>query len=83
MKIQGLDFPDSCPEDCLYKMDIIHYGQSALCRYCPVFCCKLMPAEPETGNKPWRLIEPDDIREDWLKEWHEFFQTGKRPNLEI
>jgi len=81
MHIQGLEFPDNCPEDCLYIHEINEYGQSAICRYCPVFCCKLMPPEPETGNKPWRLIEPDDVRRDWLEEWYEYFTNGTPPTL--
>lgn len=84
MNIQGLEFPNECPKDCAYKDDLKNFGQSALCRYCPVFNCQLMPAAPEVGcNKPWRMLEPDDMRRDWLEEWYEFFQTGKKPELKL
>lgn len=84
MNIQGLEFPDDCPSSCHYIDDIKNYGQSAVCRYCPVFCCKLMPADPKNGfSKPWRMLEPEEIRRDWLAEWYEFFQTGKLPELKF
>jgi len=84
MEIQGLHFPDKCPKDCLYKNNIMEYGQSAVCRYCPIFCCYLNPADPENGfDEPWRMIEPEDMREDWLHEWYEYFTNKKEPKLEF
>ena len=84
MIIQGLEFPDDCPKDCAYKDDIANYGQSALCGRCPVFNCRLNPADPKNGfPTPWRMLEPDDYRIDWLKDWYGFFQTGKKPELKF
>lgn len=80
MNIQNLEFPDSCPINCPKNGEISKYGQNAICRYCPVFCCYLNPAD-SINDEPWRLIEPNDFRRDWLEEWYEFFQTGKEPEL--
>jgi len=55
--------PDKCPDDCKYLNDVRNFGQSAVCRYCPVFCC--------SGDSP--LIEPEGIRDDWTSSWEKFF----------
>lgn len=82
MIIQGLEFPDDCPENCLYKDDMLNHGQSAICTRCPVLNCQLNPADPENGfPTPWRILEPDDFRSDWLRDWWYFFKEGKEPEL--
>ena len=88
MIIQGLEFPDECPETCCYKGSFAQFGQSAICGRCPLFCCKPMPYYPdgeggfcliEPGG--FCLIEPGGYRPDWLAEWHKFFQNGIKPQL--
>ena len=66
--------PDKCPEECRYIDDIMNYGQSAICRYCPVLCC----------NGPEPMIEPEGMRDDWAEDWQDFF-SGKvsQPELKI
>jgi hypothetical protein len=72
MKIGEHELPDSCPEGCQFSEDIANYGQNAVCIRCPVFCC--------AGEK---LVEPGGYREDWAKEWAEFFDGGKFPDLKL
>jgi len=82
MKIQGLDFPDKCPQDCPMKpYDFYHLGQSSICTRCPVFACA--PMEGPDGKPDFRMVEPDDFRPDWLAEWHRFFQDGTEPELKL
>jgi len=78
MLIQGYNLPDSCPDNCIYKDHIYKYGQSAICRYCPVFCCMEVLDE---NNQPFRLLEPDQYRIDWLMEWIKLFENGTEPEL--
>lgn len=75
MKIgENLQFevPDKCPENCEFKDDIRNYGQSAMCIRCPILNC--VPIKDEEGEE-FCLIEPEDYRNDWAKEWQEFFKS--------
>ena len=84
MIIQGLEFPDKCPKDCIYTDDFYHFGQSATCRYCPILACTPNPPDPEYGfDKEWYLLNPNDFRRDWLEEWYEYFTKGIPPKLEF
>lgn len=84
MKIQELEFPDSCPVNCIYHNSFRDYGQSALCTRCPLFCCKPFDYTNENGDiEKLCLIEPEDFRHDWLVEWHKFFADGTEPVLEL
>ena len=76
MKISKREYeiPDNCPEDCLYKNNMINFGQSSICIRCPVFNCK-------KDVDGFCLLEPEEYRDDWAKEWYEFFKTGKEPTL--
>lgn len=61
--------PDKCPGNCKFKNELFYQGN--MCSRCPVFnCC---------GE--FKLIEPDDYREDWAKEFEIFFKTQKIPVL--
>jgi len=63
MKIAGIDFPNDCPKDCSFKNDFSIFGQSSICGRCPIFNC---------GGE-FKLLECDEYREDWVKEWKRFF----------
>lgn len=84
MKIQGLEFPDDCPNDCIYYHSFRDYGQSALCTRCPLFCCKPFDFVNGKGEKEKLcLIEPEGFRHDWLIEWHKFFTDKTEPTLKL
>ena len=65
MKVAGIEFPNKCTEDCLLKNDLRQFGQNSICTRCPVFSC--------CGK--CRLIEPEEYRHDWAKEWKKFFDS--------
>ena len=66
------EVPDNCPKNCLFKQE---YGyQGGLCHRCPIFNCR-------KDVDGFCLIEPEDYREDWAKEWSKFFETGEVPEL--
>lgn len=66
-----IEIPDKCPEDCLYAGESFYQGN--MCSRCPIFNCS-----KEGG---FSLIELQDYREDWAKEWARFFATGEGPVL--
>lgn len=64
MKIaNSIEVPDVCPKDC--KFIIGPFYQGNMCSRCPVFNC--------AHTKGFCLIEPEDYRLDWAKEWKRFF----------
>lgn len=65
MIIGGQEFPERCPADCRFRGDFYERGQASICIRCPVFCCIEIDG--------FRLLEPDDYREDWAAEWKRFF----------
>ena len=65
------EIPDMCPKDC--KFINKPFSQGSTCTRCPIFNCR----------SKFRLIEPEDFREDWAKDWYEFFKTGKSPELKL
>jgi hypothetical protein len=69
--------PDKCPENC--KMKPSAFYQGCMCTRCPVFNCKEPVTEEDKKYLP--LINPNQFRDDWAKEWDEFFKTGKAPKL--
>lgn len=71
MQIAGIEFPDDCPTDCPGHDD--SFNQGGLCARCPLFNC--MESTDEEGE-PFRLLEPDDYRKDWAKEWKRWFNAG-------
>ena len=68
--------PDKCPEQCPLKKPL--FSQSSICIRCPVLICKKMENDTE-GYTP--MVSSEEYREDWTKEWEEFFKTGTIPNL--
>lgn len=62
--------PDSCPPTCIFLEELKHFSQGCTCTRCPVFACK-----------DGIMIDPKDFREDWAKEWVEFFEFGTVPEL--
>lgn len=72
--------PDECPEDCKYKNSFLEEGQSAICGRCPIFNCREVPDE---DGYMFSLVSKRCYRNDWAKEWEEFFKTGKEPVLRL
>lgn len=66
--------PDACPKDCSLRPTSFYQG--CICMRCPVLCCK----KDENGIC---LIEPEDFREDWAREWERFFKDGTVPELPL
>lgn len=73
MQIGNFEFPDKCPDNCLFANDLMTYGQNSICIRCPILNC--------AGDD--RALEPSDYRLDWAREWFEFFKTGKSPSLKF
>jgi hypothetical protein len=73
------EIPDECPDKCAIKEE----GQGGYCHRCPIFNCSFINDHDEyTGARiRYRILEPEDYREDWAKEWWEFFEGGKIPLL--
>ena len=65
-------FPDKCPKNCLYKQE--SFSQGSMCTRCPILNCK-------KDKDGFCLIEPEDYRKDWAKEWNDFFKRGTEPKL--
>lgn len=76
------EVPDSCPEDCAYLDDMATFGQNSICGRCPVLTCKVIDGT-EDGLGMFCLIEPADYRDDWAKEWEDFFKSRKVPKLKL
>jgi|WetSurSiteA1Bulk_404760.scaffolds.fasta_scaffold11409_8 hypothetical protein len=80
MKIGPYEFPDKCPENCAFNNDPVALSQGGVCHRCPIMNC--IPFD--TGNGIMAcLVDPSEYRSDWALEWHEFFKTGKFPNLKF
>lgn len=64
--IDGLEFPDKCPDVCPDK----HFfgSQNSLCIRCPIFNCQDTPFGP--------MIEPEHYNKEWAKEWHQWFKEN-------
>lgn len=75
MLIGGVDFDEGCPDDCPGKEEFKTHMQGGMCHRCPIFNC--------TGD--FRLMEPEEYREDWAVEWRRWFDGGKdgRPSLPL
>ena len=71
--------PDKCPDDCELKKEPFHQG--SICTRCPVFCCKMPITEEDKKYLP--ILNPDEFRDDWAREWANFFQTGEYPHLKL
>ena len=82
MLIAGIEFPDSCPQGCPFKQET--FDQSSLCTRCPIFNCKQFPFPCEDGTEiMMSLIEPNEYREDWAKEWKRWFDEGMKDYPEL
>lgn len=57
-------FDNKCPDACVGKDGNGYQGD--ICCRCPVFNC--------SGQYP--LLQPDDYREDWAKDFHEWIYNG-------
>jgi len=57
--------PNQCLQNCEYKSEI--FDLNAICFRCPVFTCN----KDEEG---FCMIEPEDYRDDWAKEWEIYFR---------
>jgi hypothetical protein len=77
-----IEIPDVCPPNCELKG--IDANINGWCDYCPIFNCMSTPVPAEFGvGSTFKLIEPEDYREDWAEEWKKFFDTGETPVLRI
>ena len=63
MLVAGIEFPDKCPEKCPAKGKPLY--QANLCIGCPIFNC--------SDKRGFRLVEPEDYREDYARAWREWF----------
>lgn len=72
MVIHGLEFPDSCPENCRLG------DEGKICKYCPIYMCII--THDNKGNK-FKICEPFELRKDWVIEWHMYFTIGQIPTL--
>ena len=59
-----IEVPDECPKNCQFKNEPFYQGN--MCCRCPIFSCK----KDENG---FCLVEPEDYREEWAKEFARFF----------
>ena len=73
MLVAGIEFPDKCPEKCPEKDKPFYQGN--LCSRCPIFNC--------SDFDGFRLIEPEDYREDWAKAWKKWFDEGMKGYPEL
>lgn len=65
------EVPDKCPENCKFIDDLEIYGQNSICFRCPVLNC----SEEMSDDPP---VDKESYREDWAKEWVEFFKNNLR-----
>jgi len=73
-----IEIPDSCPEKCSLRSDYLYQGN--ICSRCPIFNCEAI----ENHDEIFRLLEPEDYREDWAIEWKRFFDGEiDYPNLKL
>ncbi len=68
---------DACPLGCPYNEEVFYQG--CMCTRCPIFNC--MPPITEEDKDYLPLIEPKGYRDDWAKEWEDFFKYGTQPKL--
>lgn len=72
--------PDECPDNCKFQNSFQEHGQSAICGRCPIFNCREVPDE---DGVMFSMVSKGCYRDDWAKEWEEFFKTGKDPRLKL
>lgn len=60
-------FGTECPKNCPGKE--INFTQGGLCHRCPILNC--VP-----DKEGFCLIDPSDYRQDWAKEWRNWFNNG-------
>jgi len=66
MKVAGeYEVPDTCPTDCRFFGK--SFDQGGICTRCPIFICK------DFGDGLSPVVNPDDYRPDWAREWVRFF----------
>lgn len=75
------EVPDNCPKDCIYKNRFHEYGQCSVCSRCPVFNCQII--NWEDGTTIYAMVNPEHFRDDWAREWQEFFKSGREPILPL
>lgn len=73
------EYPKECPKECALKPEYFYQGCS--CTRCPIVCCKEPVTEEDKKYMP--LVPANQFRNDWAKEWEEFFKTGKTPMLKL
>ena len=65
---KNIEIPDSCPINCRFKEELKQFYQDDICYSCPVLNCS------NPSNDPMMpILEPEQYRSDWAKEWKRFF----------
>lgn len=76
--------PDKCPDDCRFRKDPMAQMQGGFCYRCPVMNCSPMEYQEEDGSIiEVRMVEPEQYRLNWAKEWERFFKEGVLPLLKF
>ncbi len=70
------EVPDNC-KGCLLRPE--SFDQGNICFRCPVFNCRVTTIEGED----FRLVNPEDFRDDWAKEWERAFKEKDAPILAL
>lgn len=73
------EVPDHCPENCPFLEDKKQFSQGCTCSRCPIINCTPFDYEGQMIC----MIDPEDFRDDWAREWEDFFKTGIEPLLEL
>lgn len=81
----SIEIPDTCPETCAFRSEYENF--LSYCRYCPVLNCKTIELSEEdfyaisSKDEPYNdetkkfcLLDPEDYRSDWTREWLKFFK---------
>ena len=76
------EVPDNCDRCHLKPENFLEsFSQGDICSRCPIFNCKFMD-DIET-DEYWCLINPEEYRDDWAKEWEKCFKEKTYPQLNL
>jgi hypothetical protein len=78
----GTKLQYECPDGetcstCILKPE--YFYQGCMCTRCPVFNCKEPVTEEDKYFMP--ILPANEFRDDWAKEWDNFFKTSEQPKL--
>ena len=77
------EIPDSCPTVCPFLKESFYQGN--MCTRCPVFNCRGFEDSSEYADDDgkFRLLKPEDYREDWAEIWFEWFKGDMKTYPEL